>query len=198
MLSVRHLAAPGIAVAALEVAGGECVAVMGPSGAGKTRLLRAITDLDPNAGEISVGGVDRAAVSGPAWRRLVGYVPAESGWWADRVGAHFAEPRRSQPLLAEMRLPADVLEWPTARLSSGERQRLALARALLLDPRALLLDEPTAALDEDTKEIVEAILNRRLEAGAAILMVTHDPAQARRLAARVLRVEAGEAREAPP
>jgi len=197
MLSVRHLTAPGIAVAALEVAGGECVAVMGPSGAGKTRLLRAIADLDPNEGDLSAGGVDRAAVSGPAWRRLVGYVPAESGWWADRVGAHFAEPCRAQALLAEMRLPPDVLEWPTARLSSGERQRLALARALLLAPRALLLDEPTAALDEDTRGIVEAILRRRLEAGAAILMVTHDPAQARRMAARVLRVEEGRAHEEP-
>jgi ABC-type iron transport system FetAB ATPase subunit len=198
MLSVRHLSAPGIAVDALEVARGECVAVMGPSGAGKTRLLRAIADLDPNAGDLNLGGVDRAAVSGPAWRRLVGYVPAESGWWAERVGAHFAEPRGAQAPLAEMGLPADVLDWPTARLSSGERQRLALARALLLAPRALLLDEPTAALDEDTRGIVEAILRRRLEAGAAILMVTHDPAQARRMAARVLRVVAGRACEAPP
>ncbi|MGH6915229.1 MAG: ABC transporter ATP-binding protein, partial [Geminicoccales bacterium] len=107
MLSVHHLLAPGIAAPALEVAGGECVAVMGPSGGGKTRLLRAIADLDPNQGEVSAAGVDRSAVSAPAWRRLVGYVPAESGWWAERVGAHFAEPRRAEALLAEMLLPPD-------------------------------------------------------------------------------------------
>jgi ABC-type iron transport system FetAB ATPase subunit len=192
MLSVRQLIAPGITVLALEVAVGECVAVMGPSGAGKTRLLRALADLDPNRGEISIAGVERSAVSGPIWRRLVGYVPAESGWWGERVGAHFAEPRRAEALLAEMLLPPEVLEWPTARLSSGERQRLALARALLLAPRALLLDEPTAALDEDTRGVVEAILRRQLESGISMLMVTHDPAQAARMAARVLRVEAGQ------
>ena len=119
-------------------------------------------------------------------------MPAESGWWAERVGAHFAAPRRAEALLAEMLLPPEVLEWPTARLSSGERQRLALARALLLAPRALLLDEPTAALDEDTRGIVEAILRRQLESGVSMLMVTHDPTQAARMAARILRVEAGQ------
>src|ERR671911_413438 len=99
MLSVQHLFAPGVAADALEVADGECVAVMGPSGAGKTRLLRAIADLDPNRGEVAAGGVDRARVSGPAWRRVVGYVAAESGWWADTVGPHFPEPEEARALL---------------------------------------------------------------------------------------------------
>ena len=191
MLCVRHLFAPGVAADALQVADGECVAVMGPSGAGKTRLLRAIADLDPNRGEVSAGGVDRARVSGPAWRRMVGYLPAESGWWADTVGAHFPDPDRCSALLAEMRLPAEALDWPVARLSSGERQRLALARALARAPRALLLDEPTGALDEEARALVEAILRRQLDAGTPILMVTHDQAQAERMAARIVRVEEG-------
>jgi putative ABC transport system ATP-binding protein len=191
MLSIRRLLAPGITVDALEVASGEAVAVMGPSGAGKTRLLRAIADLDPNQGEISVDGIDRAAVSGPAWRRLVGYVPAESGWWADRVGAHFADPHGASALLTEMLLPAAALEWPIARLSSGERQRLALARAMLRAPRALLLDEPTAALDEQARVKVETLLRRQLEHGMSILVVTHDRTQAGRMAARILQVERG-------
>jgi ABC-type iron transport system FetAB ATPase subunit len=195
MLSVRHLFAPGVAVDALQVADGECVAVMGPSGAGKTRLLRALADLDPNRGEVVAGTVDRARVSGPAWRRVVGYVPAESGWWADTVGAHFPEAERSHALLAELRLPADVLEWPVARLSTGERQRLALARALVRAPRALLLDEPTGALDEEARALVEAILHRQLDAGIPILVVTHDHSQAERLAARVVRVIDGQLAE---
>jgi UDP-glucose/iron transport system ATP-binding protein len=195
MLSIRRLLAPGITVDALEVASGEAVAVMGPSGAGKTRLLRAIADLDPNEGEISVDGIDRAAVSGPAWRRLVGYVPAESGWWGDRVGAHFADPDAAAAVLAEILLPADALEWPIARLSSVERQRLALARAMLLGPRALLLDEPTAALDERARTTVEGLLRRQLEQGISMLMVTHDMVQAGRMAARTLQVERGQARE---
>jgi ABC-type iron transport system FetAB ATPase subunit len=197
MLSVHRLSAPGIAIDALEVAGGEAVAVMGPSGAGKTRLLRAIADLDPNLGAFSADGVDRAAVSGPVWRRLVGYVPAESGWWAELVGAHFTDPGKAAALLVEMLLPADALDWPIARLSSGERQRLALARTLLLAPRALLLDEPTAALDDKARAIVEGLLRRQLEQGVAILMVTHDRGQAGRMAARILWVERGRAQEAP-
>jgi ABC-type sulfate/molybdate transport systems ATPase subunit len=90
-----------------------------------------------------------------------------------------------------MSLPADVLDWPVARLSTGERQRLALARALVRVPRALLLDEPTGALDEEARALVEAILRRQLEAGTPILMVTHDQSQAERLAARIVRVANG-------
>jgi ABC-type sulfate/molybdate transport systems ATPase subunit len=191
MLSVRHLSAPGVAADGLEVADGECVAIMGPSGAGKTRLLRVIADLDPNQGEVIADGIDRARVSGPAWRRVVGYVPAESGWWAETVGAHFPDRELSCALATAMGLAADVLEWPAARLSTGERQRLALARALVRAPRVLLLDEPTGALDDEARTAVESILRRELEAGASMLMVTHDLAQAERFAARIARVENG-------
>lgn len=196
MLSVRQLSAPGVTVDALQVADGDCVAVMGPSGAGKTRLLRAIADLDPNQGEVVADGVDRARVSGPAWRRVVGYVPAESGWWADTVSAHFPDAAGARTLLTELRLPADMLDWSVARLSTGERQRLALVRALVRAPRALLLDEPTGALDEAARTVVEALLRRQLQAGTPILMVTHDPSQAGRIAARIVRVENGRLLEA--
>lgn len=190
-LLVRGLEAPGVEVKALRLAGGECVAVMGPSGGGKTRLLRAIADLDPSRGEVVVAGVDRGAVSGPAWRRIVGYVPAESGWWADTVGEHFPERDGAKALLEEMMLAADVPDWPVARLSTGERQRLALARTLVRAPRALLLDEPTGALDDQARAVVEGILHRQLERGVPILMVTHDRAQAGRVAGRIVRVEGG-------
>jgi ABC-type sulfate/molybdate transport systems ATPase subunit len=84
-----------------------------------------------------------------------------------------------------------VLDWPVARLSTGERQRLALGRALVRAPRALLLDEPTGALDEQARGLVEAILRHQLEAGTPILMVTHDRTQAERLAARIVHVANG-------
>src|SRR5215472_9336136 len=64
--------------ASLSLSAGECIAVQGPSGAGKTLLLRAIADLDPNQGVVRLGGRDRSAIAGPEWRRLVGYVPAPS------------------------------------------------------------------------------------------------------------------------
>ena len=73
----------------MSVAPGECVAVMGPSGAGKSIFLRAIADLDPSNGEVTLDGAARSAMAAPDWRRKVALVPAESGWWADIVGEHF-------------------------------------------------------------------------------------------------------------
>ena len=80
---------------------------------------------------------------------------------------------------------------PVARLSTGEKQRLALIRAFVLSPPVLLLDEPTGPLDPASVERVEALLRERLAAGLILLMVTHDPAQAGRLGARHLRMEEG-------
>ncbi len=195
MLRIRNLRRLNLTVPRLDVADGECVAVMGPSGAGKSLLLRAVADLDPNEGEVTAAGVDRAAVAAPRWRRLVAYIPADSGWWAETVAEHFAEPRAARPLLAAMGLPDEALGWDVARLSTGERQRCALARALVHDPPVLLLDEPTAALDPDAVAAVERLLHERLRRGFSMLAVTHDVAQAARLAARILRVDGGNVTE---
>ena len=88
-------------------------------------------------------------------------------------------------------LPAEKLDGLVHELSTGERQRLGLVRALAQAPRVLLLDEPTAALDQAATGLVEAALQRYLDGGAAILMVTHSPEQAQRLARRRWRMEAG-------
>src|ERR1700732_1983221 len=77
--------------ASFSLSAGEALAVRGPSGAGKTLLLRAVADLDPNEGLVTLDGRDRSTIAGPEWRRLVGYVPAEPGWWAETVGEHFGE-----------------------------------------------------------------------------------------------------------
>lgn len=197
MLAVRRLSRAGLSVAPFGIADGECVAVLGPSGSGKSMLLRAIADLDPNEGEIVAGAVARRQVPAPHWRRIVTYVPADSGWWADRVGEHFADGAAVRSLEAAVLLPPDCLDWPVGRLSTGERQRLALIRALVQHPQVLLLDEPTSGLDAAATAAVEALLLRCLAGGTSILMVTHDAGQAGRLAKRSLRVDNGVVREAP-
>lgn len=194
MLTVRRLQRPGLEPISFELASSECLVVQGPSGSGKSLLLRALADLDPNEGEVTLDGEARESVAGPVWRRRVMYAPAESGWWSERVGDHFAAWDEATPLVQALGLPAEARDWPVARLSTGERQRLALARALALQPRVLLLDEPTSGLDRAATDAVEALIRQRLRQGVGALWVTHDDAQARRLARRRLLMTAGRAR----
>ena len=169
---------------------GECIAITGTSGSGKSLFLRLIADLDPGTGEVFLEGTPRRHIPAPAWRRQVVYCPAESGWWDERVAHHFPSAALGFVRAQAERLALDptLLDGPVLRLSSGERQRLALIRALALDPLVLLLDEPTGALDADSTALVEAELQVRLQAGTLILMVTHSEAQAQRMAGRHLRV----------
>lgn len=191
MLTIENLKGHYFGPVNLSIAAGECVAVRGASGAGKSLLLRAIADLDPNEGEVEWGGQARVGMPAPDWRRLIGLVPAESGWWADRVGEHFGQQAILSELLEAVGMPSDALTWEVARLSTGERHRLAIIRCLALKPAVLLLDEPTAALDGGATERVEALLKQQLESDTAILIVTHDPEQVRRIASRVAIMEAG-------
>lgn len=188
MLSVRGLHTKAGGPADLDLAAGEIVAIRGPSGSGKSLLLRALADLDPAEGSVTLDGTPREAIPAPDWRRRVAYVPAESGWWSDRVRAHFAD---GADLVAALGLDPAALEWEVRRLSTGERQRLAIARALALKPKVWLLDEPTGALDAEAAARVESLLRQGRDEGAAILVVTHDAAQARRLADRTLYMNAG-------
>ncbi len=163
----------------LALAPGACLAVTGPSGAGKSLMLRMIADLDPNEGEAALDGVSRSAMPAPAWRRQVVYASAEGSWWEDRVGAHFAgNPVAEAQALG---LPPDVFGRAVALCSTGERQRLALLRALALDPPVLLLDEPTGALDPASVAAAETLLRARMAGGTTLVLVTHDPMQAARL-----------------
>lgn len=183
-LALSGLRRPGIEAATLAISGGECVALSGPSGAGKSLLLRAIADLDPCEGEVRLASVARDTMSAAAWRRQVVYVATESGWWAADVGSHFENPHAAAAILAELALPDEALGWPVGRLSTGERQRLALARAMALRPRVLLLDEPTSGLDPESTFRVEGLLRRAMARGVAMIMVTHDREQAERMAER--------------
>lgn len=197
-LRLRGLRARGLAPLDLAVAAGECVAMRGASGAGKTVLLRAIADLDPNDGECFVDGVARASLAAPDWRRRVGYVSATPGFWADRLVDHYADPAAAAHGLERLGLSATLLERDVARLSTGERLRAALVRALEHGPDVLLLDEPTGPLDPDATAAVEAWLAAARADGVAMLWVTHDLHQGRRIATRALVVADGHVRETAP
>ena len=198
ILQVRDLRTSLLKSASFSLSAGECVAVRGPSGAGKTLLLRAIADLDPNEGLVFLSGQDRSMIAGPEWRRLVGYVPAEPGWWAETVGEHFSEWIAALAFVRDLGFPEEAKAWPITRLSTGERLRLALIRALMVRPKVLLLDEPTAALDPASIAAVESLIAAQRQAGLAVLWVTHDAEQAKRVTHRFLAVKGGQVREGVP
>jgi putative ABC transport system ATP-binding protein len=184
MLTVNALTRLHISVS-FQLNDGECIALQGPSGVGKSLLLRAIADLDPNEGTVKLDGTRREAMPAPLWRRQVTYVAAEPGWWADTVQENFSGWDDAIPLVARLGLPPSCATWQIQRLSSGEKQRLGLARALILRSRVLLLDEPTSALDATSTAIVESIVAERISSGTGVIWSTHDSAQANRVGSRL-------------
>lgn len=196
-LRLEALATHQVSAVSLEIPPGECVTLSAPSGAGKTRLLRAIADLDPHQGRIYVDDRECNQWDAPAWRRNVALMTTESQWWRDTVGEHFtrAEPEQLRALGFER----DILGRQVCHLSSGERQRLALLRVLGNRPGVLLLDEPTASLDADNVTRVEALVAAyRRDGGAAVIWVSHDAAQWRRVARRHLTIAGGTVMAASP
>ena len=197
-LQVRNLRFLDKGPFSFTVAAGECVGLSGRSGIGKSQLLRAITDLIPATGDVLLDGRASTGFSAPAWRSRVTMVPAESFWWYDTVGAHFtnfageAEGDGLAKSLAALGLDPQAVRWEISRLSTGERQRLALLRALQKEPQVLLLDEPSSALDAHHTGLLEDFVQHyRERMGAAVVWVSHDVDQLRRVAGRVLRMESG-------
>jgi ABC-type iron transport system FetAB ATPase subunit len=172
---------------------GQCLAITGASGSGKSLLLRMIADLDPHEGGVMLDKMDRASMGAADWRRRVTLVPARSGWWADSVGEHFAPDREAtwRALGAELMLPTAVFDRAIEDVSTGERQRLALIRALLIEPGLLLLDEPTASLDPVATQAVEVLIAQRRAAGTTVIWVTHSAEQAIRVGDVTRQMHAG-------
>lgn len=190
-LSVNGLTVAGSAPLQLRVAPGECVTLAGASGSGKTLLLRSLADLDPHNGEVILDGQDARSLPPAQWRRKVGLLLAESPWWHERVGEHFPADDGDDFQLAALGFGPEVLDWQVPRLSSGERQRLALLRLLALRPAALLLDEPTANLDPENTALVEQLVCDYRQAGQVpVLWVSHDAQQRGRIADRQLTISA--------
>jgi putative ABC transport system ATP-binding protein len=179
-------------------------ALVGPSGSGKSTILRLLNRLsDPDEGSVAYRGADVREREPRALRREVCLVPQLpaliEGTVADNVRFAAACGERNPDVGRLLRLsgldPA-YADRDGARLSVGEQQRVMLARALALEPKVLLLDEPTSALDETARDAVEATLTElRERLDLATVTVTHDPAQARRLADWIVRVDTGRAVE---
>ncbi|MFE4617949.1 thiol reductant ABC exporter subunit CydD [Streptomyces sp. NPDC056747] len=194
-VTVRHpgRAEPALDAATLTVEPGETVALVGPSGVGKSTLLDVVLGFvaPEEGGSVRVGGEDLAALDLEAWRSRIAWVPQRPYLFAGTIAENvrLACPDASDEAVREalrdagadgfvMGLP-EGLDTPLgedgAGLSAGQRQRLALARAFLADRPLLLLDEPTAALDGETEAgVVDAV--RRLAAGRTVLLVVHRPA----------------------
>ncbi len=189
-LRVIELASAFVGPLNLEARGAECLCISGPSGAGKTSLLRAIADLDVHEGNVLLDDVECSGLRASDWRRRVTLLPAESDWWYEHVGEHFDVV--SEDSLKQLGFDRSVLERKVLRLSSGERQRLALLRLLANKPQVLLLDEPTASLDpKNTRRAEQLIAQYRRRHSAPVLWVSHDPRQIKRVCNRHLRLRAG-------
>jgi putative ABC transport system ATP-binding protein len=176
----------------IELRAGERVAVTGPSGSGKTTLLRTIVGLqDPAGGGVLLEGRDAASWGWPVFRRNVVLVAQQPALFEATVEENLKRPftyrastgmfprQRALDLLDELGVGADRIGQEARTLSVGQKQRVSLIRAMLLDPMVVCLDEPTSALDPDASARVQQLITREAAGrGLAALIVTHSREQA--------------------
>lgn len=189
-VAFRHDArSQGLQGVSFSAAPGQTIALVGPSGAGKTTLVRlALRMIDPQAGTITLDGVDLKQLKMAALRRAIALVPQDVALFNDTLAANiaFARPDASEDQVRAAADAAELTEFIAGlpeglqtkvgerglKLSGGERQRVGIARALLADPRVLILDEATSALDSRTEAAIQDTL-RRARQGRTTLVVAH-------------------------
>ncbi len=179
---------------------GETIGISGPSGGGKSTLLRiAVNLVSPTAGRVLFHGKDVTEWDPRELRRSMILVPQQASMfpgnvrenllWGLRIHRLEASEERLRDVLSQVNLPVSMLDKTAGNLSGGEKQRVAIARALLLEPEVLLLDEPTAALDDDSTEVVEESIQRVIsDQDIGVMIVTHNSEQAQRLADRIIEI----------
>jgi len=190
----------------LKVGKGEVVAVVGPSGGGKTTVLRCANRLhDPDAGTVLFDGADASGMDARDLRQKVGMVFQESAMFPGTVRDNIVyglmirgveDPRVLSKAVAgaakAASVPRSLLVRNAAKLSGGEKQRVAIARALAIRPEVLLLDEPTSEIDpKRLRHIERALVAMTRERGASLLWVTHSAGQARRVGDRIANLRDG-------
>jgi len=174
-----------------SVHAGEIAVIEGPSGGGKSTLLRALASLQElSAGELAIDGAS-ARVDPPAFRVRVAYVPQLPAMFAGTVSDNVAAgprlrgialtPPQIGALLTEVGLDPQLAARPARELSGGEKQRTAVARALANEPSVLLFDEPTSALDPASADTIIALIRALAARGKAVVVVTHAREHAERL-----------------
>jgi len=189
-LNIQQLEYQTIGPLNLQINAAQCVGLSGESGCGKSLLLRAVADLDEHQGDVSLDDVNANKMSAPQWRKKVAMLPADSQWWLDTVGEHFDQVDKG--MLSMLGFDEDALSWSISRISSGEKQRLALLRLLANKPSVLLLDEPTANLDKNNTLLFEKIvLDYLKQNNACAIWVSHDLEQLERVGSINFKLESG-------
>jgi putative ABC transport system ATP-binding protein len=172
---------------------GLVTAIVGPSGAGKTSLLRCLNRLEePYSGEVLLDGVDIRGLAPTALRRRVGMIFQTPILFEGSIRANLSygldgvDDNVLGESLGAAGLDGAFLDRDARALSVGQGQRVCIARALVREPEVLLMDEPTSALDKDATARIESLIRELAEGGLAIVLVTHNLAQASRVADRAL------------
>ena len=183
MLELVNLGTARLRGVNLAVPARESIVISGPSGSGKSLLLRAIADLDPHQGEARLGDATQSETPPERWRGMVGLLPPDNHFWEQRAADCLpGDAATRAELMDRLGLAENIPQRSPRELSNGEKQRLALARLLMHGPRCLLLDEPTAHLDPDNALLVESVIaDYQARHACPVIWISHDPGQRRRL-----------------
>lgn len=185
----------------------EIIALLGPSGSGKSSLLKSINMLNtPSCGQIKYHNNDIQEISPMALRKKIGYVLQKPTLFGNDVMENLKYPCELHQkvfdinlvefYLKKVNLKPDILEKKPNELSGGEQQRISLVRTLLLEPEIILLDEVTSALDEDNTLLIEELIKYENENNElTVIFISHNNEQAKRLAQKVIYMEEGAIKE---